>query len=141
MEQTLLEDFKGFLGEYRDSWNSLDAERMSAHNSKKLKAVWANPDSITSEWGNDEAKQGWIQAYQQYQGKNPIWHFEDVLININNQEEGVVVCWVSFELDGEMTDVKLLFTQTFQKENGEWKKIREYVENSFANERQKMHTS
>ncbi|QHE51415.1 nuclear transport factor 2 family protein [Pontibacillus sp. HMF3514] len=137
----MLQDFKGFLSEYRDSWNSLDAERMAAHNSKGFKAIWANPDSITSEWGYDEAKEGWIQAYQQYQGRSPIWHFEDVLININNHEEGVVVCWVSFELDGKMTDVKLLFTQTFKKENGEWKKIREYVENSFANERLKTCTS
>jgi len=39
---------------------------------------------------------------------------------------------VSFEIDGELTDSKLLFMETFRKENNEWKKIREYVENGFS---------
>jgi hypothetical protein len=132
MEQFLLDDFKGFLVEYRASWNSSNSEKMLAHHSKDLKVRWANPDSIVSDWGYDEAKQGWLQAYKQYQGKNPKWIFDDVLIEINKQKEGVAGFWVSFEVDGEMTDVKLLFVETFRKENNEWKKIREYVENSFT---------
>lgn len=131
MEQSLLEDFKEFLTEYRTSWNSLNAERMSSHNSKQLKVRWANPDSIVSDWGYDGAKQGWIQAYKQYQGRNPKWIFDDVLIEINKQKEGVAVFWVSFEVDGEMIGVKLLFVETFRKEYRKWKKIREYVENPF----------
>ncbi|SEA64307.1 hypothetical protein SAMN05421743_106209 [Thalassobacillus cyri] len=133
MEQTLLDEFKGFLVEYRASWNSSNAEWMSAHQSKDLKVRWATPDVIVSDWGNEEAKQGWVQAYKQYQGRNPKWIFEDVLIEINKQKEGVAIFWVSFKVDGEMTDVKLLFVETFRKENNEWKKIREYVENSFTN--------
>jgi hypothetical protein len=133
MEQTLLEEFKEFLVEYRASWNSSDAERMSAHQSRDLKVRWANPDAIVSDWGNEEAKQGWVQAYKQYQGRNPKWIFEDVLVEINKQKEGVAVFWVSFKVNEEMTDAKLLFVETFRKENNEWKKIREYVENSFTN--------
>jgi hypothetical protein len=133
MEQTLLRDFKSFLVEYRKSWNCSDAERMSAHHSNQLKVRWANPDTIVSDWGFDEVKQGWVQAYKQYQGRSPKWIFNDILIEINNHQEGVAVFWVKFEVDGEMTDVKLLFVETFRKENNEWKKIREYVENSFSN--------
>ncbi|KGX83409.1 MULTISPECIES: DUF4440 domain-containing protein [Pontibacillus] len=133
MEQTILDEFKKFLVEYRASWNSSNSERMSAHQSKDLEVRWANPDAVVSDWGNEEAKQGWVQAYKQYQGRNPKWIFEDVLIDINKQKEGVAVFWVRFKLDGEMTDVKLLFVETFRKENNEWKKIREYVENSFTN--------
>ena len=132
MEQSLLNDFKSFLGAYRDSWNSLDAERMSAHNSKELKVRWAAPEDIASDWGYEEEKEGWKQAYQQYEGRSPKWHFEDVLIDINNQDEAVAVFWVRFEVDGEMIGVKLLFTETFRKEQGEWKKVREYVENQFS---------
>ncbi len=132
MEQALLNDFKGFLAEYRDSWNSLNSERMSAHHSKNLNVRWAATDATASDWGYDEAKKGWVQAYSQYQGRNPTWIFDDILIEINQQEEGVAVFWVSFEIDGEMTDVKLLFVETFRKENHEWKKIREYVENGFT---------
>ena len=133
MEQTLFEEFKEFLVEYRASWNSSDAERMSAHQSKDLKVRWANPDAIVSDWGNEEANQGWVQAYKQYQGRNPKWIFEDVLVEINKQKEGVAVFWVSFKVNEEMTNGKLLFVETFRKENNEWKKIREYVENSFTN--------
>jgi hypothetical protein len=133
MEQTLFEEFKEFLVEYRASWNSSDAERMSGHQSKDLKVRWANSDAIVSDWGNEEGKYGWVQAYKQYQGRNPKWIFEDVLIEINKQKEGVAVFWVSFKVNEEMTDVKLLFVETFRKENNEWKKIREYVENSFTN--------
>lgn len=133
MELTLLEEFKEFLVEYKASWNSSDAEKMSAHQSKDLKVRWANPDAIVSDWGNEEARQGWAQAYKQYQGRNPKWIFEDVLIEINKQKEGVAVFWVSFKVNDEMTDIKLLFVETFRKENNEWKKIREYVENSFTN--------
>ncbi|MEK5441073.1 hypothetical protein [Fredinandcohnia sp. FSL W7-1320] len=133
MEQTLLRDFKSFLVEYRKSWNSSDAERMSEHQSNQMKVRWANPDTIVSDWTFDEAKQGWVQAYKLYQGRSPKWIFNDILIEINKQQEGVAVFWVYFEVDGEMTDVKLLFVETFRKENNEWKKIREYVENSFSN--------
>ncbi|RIU91998.1 hypothetical protein [Oceanobacillus picturae] len=132
MEETLLDDFKEFLEEYRTSWNSENPERMSAHQSKDLEVRWANPEEIVSDWGDEEAKQGWNQAYKQYQGRNPEWLFEDVLIEINKQKEGVAVFWVGFKADGKMTNAKLLFIETFRKENSKWKKIREYVENSFA---------
>ncbi|CDO03886.1 pyridine nucleotide-disulfide oxidoreductase [Oceanobacillus picturae] len=132
MEETLLDDFKEFLEEYRTSWNSVNPERMSAHQSKDLEVRWANPEAIVSDWGDEEAKQGWNEAYKQYQGRNPEWLFEDVLIEINKQKEGVAVFWVGFKVDGKMTNAKLLFIETFRKENSKWKKIREYVENSFA---------
>jgi hypothetical protein len=133
MDQKLLRDFKNFLVEYRESWNSSNAEMMSAHQSNEMKVRWANPETIVSDWGFNEAKQGWVQAYKQYQVRNPKWTFNDVLIEINKHQEGVAVFWVNFELDGEMVDVKLLFVETFRKENKEWKKIREYVENTFTN--------
>ncbi|MFG6116147.1 hypothetical protein ACGTN9_13280 [Halobacillus sp. MO56] len=132
MEQTMLDEFKEFLEEYKTSWNSLNTEKMLAHHSKDLKVRWADRETIVSDWGFDEAEQGWVQAYNQYQGRNPKWLFDDVLIEINKQKEGVAIFWVSFEVDGEMTKVKLLFIETFRKENNEWKKIREYVENSFT---------
>ncbi|NHM31914.1 hypothetical protein [Neobacillus terrae] len=132
MTQSLLDDFKKFLLGYRASWNSLNATSMSFHSSKDLKVRWAGPEALTSDWGYKEAAEGWKQAFQMYEGRNPKWHFEDVLVEINNQQEGVAVFWVSFEVDGKMTEVKLLFVESFRKEKDEWKKIREYVENSFS---------
>ncbi|MCA1054361.1 hypothetical protein LCM10_05130 [Rossellomorea aquimaris] len=127
----MLEDFKQFLKEYRQTWNGQDAVKMAAHHSERLEVRWANDDASVSDWGFDGTEQGWVQAYLQYEGRNPTWTFQDIMIDINNQHEGVAVFWVHFEVDGEMTDVKLLFVETFRKELGEWKKIREYVENGF----------
>ncbi|RPF50136.1 DUF4440 domain-containing protein [Aquisalibacillus elongatus] len=132
MEQ-LLKDFKAFLHKYREDWNSTNAEQMSSNSSKQLKVRWANPDAEVSDWGYEETKEGWKQAYGQFEGRNPKWSFEDVLVDVNKQQEGVAIFWVKFELDGKMTGEKLLFTETFRKENGKWKKIREYVENGFFN--------
>lgn len=99
----------------------------------ELKVRWANPDTIVSDWSNEEATQCWVQAYKQYEERKPKWIFEDELIEINKQKEGVAVFGVRFIVDGEMTDVTFLFVETFRKENHEWKKIRKYVENSFSN--------
>lgn len=112
---------------------------MSAHQSKDLIVRWANPDAEVSDWGADAAKEGWYQAYKQFEGRNPKWHFEDLFIDINSQQEGVAVFLVTFELDGSLVNSKLLFAETFRQEQGEWKKIREYVENGFSLE-QKVHT-
>ena len=133
MTQSSLADFKEFLVEYRASWNSLDARRMASHSSKDLKVRWANTDSCIADWGYEEAEEGWKQAYKMYEGRNPQWSFDDVLIEINQQQEGVAIFWVRFSLDGQMLQNKLLFIETFRQENEEWKKIREYVENSFNN--------
>ncbi|MGG3564801.1 hypothetical protein ABES03_24695 [Neobacillus rhizosphaerae] len=133
MKQLSLVDFKEFLVEYRASWNSLDARRIASHSSKDLKVRWANPESSIADWGYEEAKEGWKQAYKMYEGRNPQWSFDDVLIEMNQQQEGVAIFWVRFSLDGQMLQNKLLFVETFRQENGEWKKIREFVENSFDN--------
>jgi len=93
MPLTLLEEFQAFLNEYRACWNSSNAERMTSHHSKHLKVRWANLENTVSDWGYEEAKRGWVQAYQQYQGRNPEWLFEDVIIEINNNEEAVAVFW------------------------------------------------
>jgi hypothetical protein len=134
MPTHLLDNFKEFLADYRASWNSLDPANISSHASKDLKVRWANPNARISDWGYDEAFAGWKQAYTMYEGRNPQWFFEDILVEINQQQEGVAVFWVSFALDGEKIQDKLLFVESFRKENGEWKKIREYVENSFASQ-------
>lgn len=134
MPKHLLDNFKEFLADYRASWNSLDPANISSHASKDLKVRWANPNARISDWGYDEAFAGWKQAYKMYEGRNPQWFFEDILVEINQQQEGVAVFWVSFALDGEKIQDKLLFVESFRKENGEWKKIREYVENSFASQ-------
>jgi len=131
MSEKILDDFKKFLLQYRKSWNSMDATRMARHSSKELKARWADPTGVVNDWGYENAKKGWKQAYEMYEGRNPKWYFEDIFVDINAQDEGVAVFWVRFEVDGNMTESKLLFTETFQKENNEWKKIREYVENGF----------
>ncbi|MDR6123621.1 hypothetical protein QFZ87_003218 [Bacillus sp. SLBN-46] len=133
MKQLSLADFIEFLVEYRASWNSLDARRMARHSSKDLKVRWANPESGIADWGYEEAEEGWKQAYKMYEGRNPQWSFDDVLIEMNQQQEGVAIFWVRFSLDGQMQQNKLLFVETFRQENGEWKKIREFVENSFDN--------
>ncbi|GGH81127.1 hypothetical protein JOD43_001028 [Pullulanibacillus pueri] len=134
MEHSILSDFKGFLSEYRKSWNSCDNERMSRHSSKELKVRWPGKDAKINDWGYDNSAIGWKQAFNMYKGRNPKWFFEDILTVINQQKEGVAVFWVTFEVDGNLTNNKMLFVETFRKENDEWKKIREYVENSFANE-------
>ncbi|MGP4071031.1 nuclear transport factor 2 family protein [Piscibacillus sp. B03] len=135
----LLKNFNEFIVEYRESWNSTDANRIASHNSDELKVRWANPDGEVSDWGSEGSKEGWIQAYKQFEGRNPKWYFEDVLTVINSQQEGVAVFWVTFEIDGKLTNSNLLFTETFRQENGEWKKIREYIENGFSSD-QKVHT-
>ncbi|MEH7436685.1 hypothetical protein V7182_04245 [Neobacillus drentensis] len=133
MTPSSLTDFKEFLVDYRASWNSLDSRRMARHSSKDLKVRWANPESGIADWGYEEAEEGWKQAYKMYEGRNPQWSFDDVLIEMNQQQEGVAIFWVRFSLDGQVLQNKLLFVETFRQENGEWKKIREYVENSFDN--------
>ncbi|MGP4079410.1 hypothetical protein ACTWQL_05795 [Pseudalkalibacillus sp. R45] len=131
MTNELLNDFKQFLERYRESWNSLDAKKMVNHTSKELKARWALPELTLDDWGYERAREGWEQAYQSLERINPRWMFEDILIEINKQQEGIAVFWVTLELDGELIDDKLLFVETFHKENGEWKKVREYVETNF----------
>lgn len=132
MDQNLLNEFKEFLKTYRDSWNSTDVSRIMAHTSETLKARWAAPEAAVSDWGYAEAESGWAEAYQAYRDQNPKWYFEDVLVEINAEQEGVAIFWCSMELDGKITGSKMLFVETFRKENGEWKKIREYVENGFT---------
>src|SRR5699024_11926943 len=125
-------DFKDFLAEYRESWNSNDAIRMANHSSNELKVRWAAPNAEVSDYGYENSREGWKQAYEMYKGRSPMWYFQDVLVDINDWNEAVAIFWVSFEIDGELTDSKLLFMETFRKENNEWKKIREYVENGFS---------
>jgi hypothetical protein len=128
MTQDLLEDFKSFLTRYRESWNSCDVEEIIKHSSNELNVRWADKDSCVSDWGYNEAKVGWKQAYTSYEGRNPKWNFEDIVTEISSNQEGIAVFWVRFEIDGSLLDIKMLFNETFRKENGEWKKIREYVE-------------
>lgn len=134
MSNTLLDDFKNCLIQYRESWNSKDAARMASHSSRQLMVRWAGPEAEVGDWGYENAKEGWKQAYKMYEGRNPKWYFQDIMVDVNKQKEGVAIFWVSFEVDGEMTSSKLLFTETFRKEKDGWKKIREYVENGFNND-------
>lgn len=133
MEKDLLEDFKSFLARYREAWNSLEVEKLMVHASENLQVRWATSEGV-SDWGYAQAKEGWRQAFNQYEGKQAEWHFEDILTSITEQQEAVAVFWVTFSLNGSMTDHKMLFMETFQKEDGAWKKIREYVENPFTRE-------
>src|SRR5690625_3263763 len=96
MVGTMLNDFKSFLVQYRESWNSMDGTRMANRSSGELKARWAEPEAGINDWGFEGAREGWKQAYGMYEGRNPKWYFRDVLVDINAQNEGVAVFWVSF---------------------------------------------
>jgi hypothetical protein len=126
--QDLLEDFKIFLVKYRESWNSCNDGEIMKHVSTELRTRWADTEHLILDWGYKEAQTGWKQAYAIYNGRDPKWEFEDLVIEINAEQEGVAVFWVKFRIDGSFLNIKKLFVETFRKEDGEWKKIREYVE-------------
>ncbi|MFE8702842.1 hypothetical protein ACFYKX_19745 [Cytobacillus sp. FJAT-54145] len=132
MAKELLADFKEFLISYREAWNSLDEAQIVCHSSNALQVRWASHKEIVSDWDYNGSEVGWKQAYESYKGRNPKWYFEDILTEINKNKEAIAVFWVKFEIDGEIFENKLLFVETFRKEEGVWKKIREYVETSFS---------
>jgi hypothetical protein len=131
MSQVKLDEFKSFLVNYRKAWNSLDVRELGQYFSENLQVRWAQPEGGVNDWGYQSSLKGWEQAYKQYEGKNVKWYFEEILTEINKVQEGVAVFWVTFEMDGQLTDNRLLFLETFQEEQGLWKKVREVVENGF----------
>jgi hypothetical protein len=128
MNEDLMEDFKDFLVKYRVSWNSCNADEIMKHVSKELRTRWADTEQYTSDWGYEEAYSGWKQAFAAYKDREPEWKFEDLVTEINEKQEGIAVFMVRFKIDGSILNIKKLFVETFRKEDGEWKKIREYVE-------------
>jgi hypothetical protein len=118
MSQGLLDDFKEFLVNYRESWNSCNDEEIIKHSSEELKTRWADSEVLVSDWGYKEAKVGWKQAFTSYKGRDPEWHFEDIVTEINSKQEGIAVFWVRFKMDGSFLNIKKLFVETFRKENG-----------------------
>lgn len=124
-------DFQSFYSHYQKAWNSCDPNQMKALLSPQLNArwVWHNNDEI-EEWGYEEACQGWVQAYEQYEGQDPKWHFKILHITPTCENEVLAVFWVTFELNGKSTGAVNLFVNTFQKEVEEWRLVREYCESS-----------
>jgi hypothetical protein len=132
MSQVKLDEFKTFLVNYRNAWNSLDFRELGQYFSEDLQVRWAHPEGGVNDWVYESSLKGWEQAYKQYEGKNVKWYFEDVITEINKVQEGVAVFWVTFEIDGQLTDNRLLFLETFREQQGQWKKVREVVENGFV---------
>lgn len=128
MTDELLAEFEQFFVEYKRSWNTGDAADLLDQYSRDAKARWTDTGSDVSDWDYNDVKRGTETAYREYEGQNPVWHFEDVLLEITNEGEGIAVFLVGFECDGEFVDQKKLFVEAFRREDGEWKKIREYVE-------------
>ncbi|MFD1738145.1 hypothetical protein ACFSCX_16580 [Bacillus salitolerans] len=124
----VLEEFKQFLLKYRSDWNSGDVALTMSHYSRDIQVRWADSESIINDWDYDGAEQGWKQAYALYKGRNPEWHFEDVITEVNAAQEVMTVFYVRFKVDGKMLPQRKLFVETFRREQGQWKKIREYVE-------------
>ncbi len=124
-----LEDFETFFAKYQEVWNECNTDKMVNLLSPELAIRWTGPGTLVSDWGYEETKMGWAQAYEQYKGRNPKWHFDQIHITPANDEEVIAMFWVTFEIDGKFADVVKLFVQRFRKnENNEWKLIREYCE-------------
>ncbi|MEB2279853.1 hypothetical protein LAV73_07530 [Lysinibacillus xylanilyticus] len=63
-----------------------------------------------------------VEAYKQYEGHDPKWHFKKLHITPASENEVIATFWVTFEIDEEFIDVVKLFVQRFRKEqNNEWK--------------------
>ncbi|MEA0555358.1 hypothetical protein U1P98_15095 [Lysinibacillus irui] len=129
---TLLKEFEHFFQHYQDVWNGCNAEEMNAFLSKEIAIRWAGPEANISDWGYEEAKMGWEQAYQQYEGRQPKWHFKVLHITPATENEVIATFWVTFEIEGKLLDVVKLFIQRFRKEQNDWTLIREYCEHLHA---------
>ncbi len=126
---TLMGDFQQFFMHYQNVWNSCNAQDMNAFMSRDIAIRWAGPEASISDWGYEEAKDGWLEAYQQYEGQNPKWHFKDLHITPASENEVIATFCVTFEINGQLVDAAKLFVQRFRKEqNNEWTLIREYCE-------------
>ncbi|MDQ0208617.1 DUF4440 domain-containing protein [Alkalicoccobacillus murimartini] len=126
---TLLQDFETFFSKYQEVWNECNAEKMIKLLSPELAIRWTGPGTAVSDWGYEESKIGWAQAYEQYKGHKPKWHFNQLHITPANDKEVIAMFWLTFEMDGKVADVVKLFVQRFRKEgNDDWKLIREYCE-------------
>lgn len=125
---SLLENFKGFFCDYLRVWNRCKAEEMNAVLSKDLEVRWTYPGNKVSQWGYEEAREGWRQAYKSYEAHHPKWHFKELAITPISGNEVLAAFWVRFEQDGRMTPDACLFVQVFRLDNGAWKLIRENVD-------------
>lgn len=125
---TILEDFHIFFEQYKNIWNSCDLDNMISLLSPDLSIRWAGPGPDVSDWGYEQSRIGWKEAYKQYEGKQPKWSFRELLITPANQNEVIAIFWVTFSLEGKTKDVVKLFTQRFRREKSGWKLMREYCE-------------
>jgi len=127
--ETLIRDFEKFFIHYQEVWNGCNAEQISAFMSEDIVIGWGGPGHHIDDWGYEQAKIGWQQAYQQYEGHHPKWHFTVLHLTPATDNEVIATFWVTFETDGKLLDVVKLFVQRFRKEqNQDWKLIREYCE-------------
>ncbi|WP_042472925.1 YybH family protein [Bacillus ndiopicus] len=127
--KTLIEDFRRFFIHFQETWNSCNANNMTALLSEDLTVRWGGPETTISDWGYEEACEGWKEAYKQYEGHYPKWYFQELHITPASENEVIATFWVTFEMDGTLKEVVKLFVQRFRKEqNNEWKLIREYCE-------------
>ncbi|MFT9817299.1 hypothetical protein [Lysinibacillus sp. NPDC056185] len=126
---TLIEDFQSFFNRFQKVWNGCNADEMNALISPDIEVRWVGPGTDISDWGYEEACNGWIEAFNLYEGHDPKWHFKELHITPASENEVIATFWVTFEMDGKFIDVVKLFVQRFRKEqNDEWKLIREYCE-------------
>ena len=128
MNEELLCDFERFFEEYKRSRNTGQEDDLLSHYSGDVRARWTETGPEVTDWDYDDVRSGTEEAYRRYEGKTPMWHFEDILPEVTDDRECVAVFFVSFELDREFVDEKVLFTEAERLEDGEWKKIREYAE-------------
>jgi hypothetical protein len=97
-----------------------------------LHVRWAYPGNSVSDWGYNEACEGWEQAFRLYAGRNPRWIFHEVSFTAISEIEVLAAFWVTFEIDNKPTQEANMFLETFRKELAGWKLIRSYVESSIS---------
>lgn len=128
MENELLANFRPFFHTYMRTWNDCDIEAMCQICAPDLHVRWAYPSNDVSDWGCEEACEGWRQAFAEYAGRHPKWHFQEVFTTPVSENEVLATFWVTFEMDGKPTAEVTFFVETFRREPSEWKLIRSYVE-------------
>lgn len=64
---------------------------MTNHSSNELKVRWAGPETEVNAWGYENAKEGWKQAYGMSEARNPKCYFQEIVVDINDQNEWVAI--------------------------------------------------
>jgi hypothetical protein len=128
MYEDTMDDFRNFLKKYRDAWNQANAEGILSMYAQDVRIRWAQPGNKVRDENFSKAALSWREVVKRYAGKNPQWHFEDVVTAPISENEAFAAFWVSFELEGELADSRAFFVEAFRRDAGGWKKTRSHVE-------------